>query len=209
MHLLVTDRLACVRCGPTFGLILFAERLVERRVLDGVLGCANCRDRYPVQEGFGDFRPQPRDALPQVPLPRGEPAENAFRLAALLGVTEGPGLILMTGISAVHASRLVEMIEGVEIVAAHPGLQGREEEPGVSRIATGDRLPFSSGSLRGVVVDGDGPWVRPDLAEAVRVLGRGARLVVRSPVAEVTDRVGDAGLDLLLESERFVVAARG
>ena len=57
MHILVTDRLACSRCGPAFGLVLLADRLENRRVLSGHLGCANCRERYPIIEGFGDLRP--------------------------------------------------------------------------------------------------------------------------------------------------------
>ena len=43
MHILLTDTLTCPRCGPDFGLILLAERIEGRRVMDGHLGCANCR----------------------------------------------------------------------------------------------------------------------------------------------------------------------
>ena len=56
MHLLLTDRLTCPRCGPSFGLILLADRMNDRRVVDGVLGCPNCRDGFPVRDGFGDLR---------------------------------------------------------------------------------------------------------------------------------------------------------
>ena len=38
MHILLTDLLFCPRCGPQHGLILLANRLEERRVLDGWLG---------------------------------------------------------------------------------------------------------------------------------------------------------------------------
>ena len=68
MHLLLTDRLTCPRCGPEFGLVLLADRLEDRRVLEGALGCPNCRDRYPVRDGFGDLRPPPRTDIAIFPL---------------------------------------------------------------------------------------------------------------------------------------------
>ena len=56
MHIVLTDVLTCPRCGPSFPLILLANRVENRRVLDGVLGCANCREKYPVQDGLGKLR---------------------------------------------------------------------------------------------------------------------------------------------------------
>lgn len=208
MHLLVTDRLCCVRCGPEFGLILLAEELTDRRVLEGYLGCANCRERYPVEGGFGDLRPPPRDEAsepPEAP-PSGDP-EEAFRLAAMLGVTEGPGLLLLAGDPAGQATRLAGMLEGVEVVALHPGLRREAESPGVSRIAAEARLPFYSGSLRGVALDG--PLADTLLPEAVRVLAPGGRLVLRSPSADAADRLGEMGLELFLETGKAVVGGRG
>jgi uncharacterized protein YbaR (Trm112 family) len=62
MHILLTDILTCPRCGPAFGLILLAEQTAGRRVLEGVLGCANCRERYPVRDGAIFFAGAPRNA---------------------------------------------------------------------------------------------------------------------------------------------------
>lgn len=226
MHLLVTDRLSCPRCGPEFGLVLLAEKLEDRRVLEGALGCANCRERYPVIGGFGDFRPPPRQALevagtespwagvggasPGPGASSSEPAgaspEEGMRLGAMLGVTEGPGLILLTGPAVAQASRLAAMIEDIEIVALDPALRDRPEEPGVSRIVAGPKLPFFTGSLRGVVVEGHAQ--AEGLDEAVRVLGLGSRLVVRRPVGDLLERLEAAGLEVLLQTEKLVVATR-
>ena len=63
MQLLLTDRLACPRCGPGFGLVLLADRMVDRRVHEGTLGCPNCRDSFTVHAGFADLRAPPRGAL--------------------------------------------------------------------------------------------------------------------------------------------------
>jgi len=62
MNLVLTDVLACPRCGPPFGLILLADSMRERRVLEGVLGCPNCYGRYPVRGGLADLRAVPEGA---------------------------------------------------------------------------------------------------------------------------------------------------
>lgn len=206
MHLLVTDRLACPRCGPEFGVVLMAERLEERRVLEGSLGCPNCRERYPVEKGFGDFRPTPRGKEAEGGAPTGDDPEGALRLGALLGIAEGPGLVLLTGTPVRHAERLSAMIEGIEVVAAHPGLREVSEIPGVTRISIPDRLPFFTGGLRGVVIEGaEG---RDLTAEAVRTLGPGSRLVFFDPPAGAEREMEALGLDLLLEAESVLVGAR-
>lgn len=246
MHLLVTDRLSCPRCGPTFGLILLADDLRDRRVLEGALGCANCRERYPVRGGFGDLRPPPRVALEEAaesrearsphaaeaasepgtqgihpgppaddPGSKGahpeasadDPAEAALRLAALIGVQEGPGLILLAGGWARLAGRLAARIDEIEVVALDSSLHAEPEEAGVSRLTAGDHLPFFSNALRGVALEGE--QLERWGGEAVRVLAPGARLVVRDPPAGLTARLEAKGLHPLLETRRYVVAQRG
>ncbi len=206
MHLLVTDRLACVRCGPAFGLILLADEIAERRVLEGALGCANCRERYPIQGGFGDLRPPPREEESASALPEPGSPEDTFRMAAMLGVSEGPGLLLLAGEPVAHAAGLAGMIDRIEVVALHPGLRDVPEEPGVSRITAGERWPFFTGSLRGVALEGS--QVDRWLGEAVRVLGPAARVVVRDPREGLSQRLEDAGLQVLLETRRVVVGGR-
>lgn len=206
MHLLVTDRLACSRCGPDFGLILLSEHLVERRVLKGVLGCPNCRERYPIEGGYGDLRPAPRPEEPRSPGGSEDDPEAALRLAALLGVAEGPGLILLLDGSTRHADRIAAMVEGIEVVAAAPGLRRLDEHPGVSRVGIPDRLPFFSGALRGVVLEG--ARGRDLLTEGVRVLGRRSRLVFLEPDEGVKSEMAALGLELLMEAETVLVGAR-
>lgn len=206
MHILVTDRLTCVRCGPRFGLILVADELENRRVISGVLGCANCREEYPVRGGFGDLRPPPRRPFRPEDVAGPDDPEASLRLAALLGVREGPGLLAIVGPSARNASRLAGMIPDIEVIAAHPDLREDPEENGVSRIAVGGRLPFASGSLRGIVLEG--PGARVLLEEAVRSLAPGSRLTyLRSPEGLVDDLEG-LGVDLVMDAEEAVVGVR-
>jgi len=203
MHLLLTDHLVCSRCGPSFGLILLADRLEDRRVLDGVLGCSNCRERYPVVAGFGHLAPSPIAEEPEEELDRSDDPHGALQVAALLGVREGPGFLLLTGSSVRHADRLSAMVEGIEVVAVHPGLRSDPEAPGVSRIQVGPILPFRDRSLRGVVLEGRRG--EAGIEDAARVLVPGARLVLRAPGAEAVARMEGAGLALVLEAEGVLV----
>ena len=116
MDLLLTDRLTCPRCGPEFGLILLADRLEDRRVLEGALGCPNCRDRYPVIDGFGDLRPPPRTAFPEEePLPAPD-SPTLMEVAGLLGITAGVGHVALLGALAGHADALGEKLQPVEVI---------------------------------------------------------------------------------------------
>ncbi len=205
MHLLLTDDLCCPRCGPAFGLILLADKLEDKRLLRGVLGCANCRERYPVIEGFADLRPPPAGTMEEtVELPEGD-AEEAFRLAALLGVGEGPAVLLLLGESAGQARRMSRLLEKVEVVGAHPALRDQPELPGVSRMMLGLPFPFRGGTLAGVACQGERP--AEELTEAVRVLRHGGRIVWRYPPGGAGPRLEELGLELLLQTGKAVVAS--
>jgi len=209
-----------------------ADGVEDRRVLQGFLGCSNCRDRYPVEDGFADMRPSPREpaagageALPEDDTPLEEEtrpregtapevdtspkfpddAEEALKVAALLGVREGPGFLLLTGPHVTHASRLAAMIEGVEVLAGDPGLCAVREQPGVTRMWLGDRLPFQAASLRGLVLHGED--AEGLLEEGVRVLSSGGRLVYFSPPPSARARMEAARMELLLEADTVLVGA--
>ena len=206
MHILVTDRLACSRCGPGFGLVLLADRLENRRVLAGHLGCPNCREQYPIVDGFGDLRPlnaRSSDADHDASLSPEDP-EEALRLGALLGVDGASGVVLLVGPAAGHAPRLASMMPDVEVVAAHPHLRSSAEQEGVTRIGLADRLPFANASLRGAVLQGQA--VRELASDAVRALVPGGRLVLLGPVDDATEALAEAGAKILMRADRALVA---
>ena len=211
MHLLLTDRLTCPRCGPEFGLILLADRMEERRVVDGVLGCPNCRDQYPVGGGFGDLRPPPREqpspGLAGSPEPRPGDAEEATRLLALVGVAQGPGTIVLAGSPARHGRVFAERVEGIHVVGLDNDLGGWADVPGWSRLMAGSVIPLYSRSMRGVAVDGR--LGRGAVAEAARVVApRGRVVVVHAEEDEVAETLRGAGLQVLAVEDGTVVAAR-
>lgn len=230
MHLLLTDRMACPRCGPEFGLILLADRMVARRVIQGSLGCPNCRDRFPVVEGVADLRPPPRepDAVTRAEGAGGEEGDQGAppvsdplgppELAALLGIPGGPGNVLLLGAAARHAPALGDMVEGIEWVAALGGAPSPASHaeaagpgsveapfPGVSRIHVRGRLPLYSRSMRGVVLGEDSPV---PIEEAARVLAPLGRVVILAPAPRAGEGLLEAGLEVLLEDPRVLVGTR-
>ena len=209
MHLALTDRLTCPRCGPDFGLILLAHVVRDQRVYEGEFGCSNCRDRYPVHGGFGDLRPRPRSPLnPDHPdsHPEDPDSEEAVKMAALLGVTEGPGTLFLRGPRARYASRISKMIKGVEVVGAHPDLAALGDVEGVSRVATGLGIPFYSASFRGVLLSGG--IEKGDMAEGARAVAPGGRVVVMDGPEASAGWAEAAGLKVLLEEDGVVVGVR-
>lgn len=179
--------------------------MVDRRVLMGSLGCSNCRERYPIKDGFGDLRPPPREGHDFPGVVESVPGD-AVTLGALLGVTKGPGEVALLGRLATHGHDLAAAIPDLEFVCIDGGLHGVPEEPGVSRIAAGQRLPFPSGVMRGVaLVPSDDP---PRLGEAVRILARGSRLVALDAPAGTAEELGRLDLELVLDEGGAVVARR-
>lgn len=220
MHLLLTDRAACPRCGPAFPLILLADSLELRRVRAGVLGCANCRERYPIREGVADLRPPPRTPLapPSTPLAPSasttsgaapDPADpRALTAAAASGLGPGAGKILLWGSAAALAPAMAGVVpDGVEVVTAQTAGPAPPVAPGVSATIVGPRLPFFDATFAGVVlfgVDASSTALR----ESARVLLRGHRVVLLQPPTDAQARLGAAGLLSFVRGEGVAAAGR-
>lgn len=205
MHLVLTDVLTCPRCGPEFGLIVRADRLESRRVLEGALGCLNCREEYPVHAGAADLRIAAGGGADEPAVPPSGDEEAAFRLAALLGITEGPGLALLLGPDAALAAGLARIVPHLEVVTVAPVPGRGPETAGVSRLAAGDRLPLRDRAVRGVVVSG--PGALGALPEAARVLRPEGRIVVSGGGVGAAAAVEALGLRALLDQDGIVVAS--
>lgn len=207
MHILLTDLLACPRCGPGFGLVLLADRVEERRVLEGRLGCPNCREQYPVRGGALDARlpgEAPAEDVASAEAGAEDDAGAAVRLAALLGLAEARGTVLVAGPGAALAPEVAALVPELEVVALAAEPDAGEERAGVSRVAAGAALPFRSRTLRGVALTGGADPAR--LAEAVRVLQPGARVVVERAPDGTAEALAALGAQVMLEQEGTVVA---
>lgn len=207
MYLPLTDLLTCPRCGPDHGLILLANRIEDRRVLEGTLGCPRCHARFPVVDGFADLRVD--STVPgrgEPPIAAAEDREAAIRMAALLGLAEGVRYVLVVGPGVAHAPGVAALVEGVEVIACAEAVRGWDEEHGVSRLAADGTLPFASGMLGGVALTG--PGSADLLEEAARVLARAGRLLLEPAPEGAVERLEGLGLALLAQEGEVVVATR-
>jgi uncharacterized protein YbaR (Trm112 family) len=214
MHILLTDVVTCPRCGPEFGLIVLAERIEERRVLQGKLGCPNCREEYPVDGGIGDLR-WPRASFGATSrvddgrVPGGESLqpdpERPYRLAALLGITGPSGPVVIVSGEPSVISEVQRHLPDAGVVG-----MSREAPFGAAGAGSGWLLatttfPFRSRSLGGVVLATGDPF--PLVDDALRCLDRGARIVIDPAPEGTAEALLREGAELLLEQEEVAVAS--
>lgn len=205
MHILLTDILSCPVCGPEHGLILRADRMTERRVEEGALGCPNCERTFPIRDGVALLDPSTTGTGSTADAARTGTDDDAeaVRMAALLGLHEAGGFALIVGPAARLASRVAGLAEGVEIAADR---EYSSAGPGVSRLAMGRILPFHAGRLRAIWLSGPAPAVL--LGEAVRTLHATGRLVLEPAPPDAVQRLQNSGARVLVQQDDTVVAAR-
>jgi uncharacterized protein YbaR (Trm112 family) len=207
MHILLTDRLGCPRCGPEFGLILLADRIDERRnVEEGRLGCLNCREDYPIRAGEADFRLDAA-APPAAPEAVERGPDWALRLAALLGIRTGPAAVLLVEAPAGTAGQIAALVPGLQVISA--GLGALPDGPPAERdrILVDRSIPLRSRSLAGAVLAH--PAAAGLLDEAARVVAPEGRIVLDPAPPGAAGRLAARGLSLLLEQDLVVVASVG
>lgn len=211
----LSDLLTCPRCGPTYGLVLLPTEAADRRVRSGVLGCANCRERWEIADGVADLREFDFDFDFESDFDTGfdadaETESPAVRLAGLMGLAEAQGTVLVAGPGAEHAGALTRLVEGIEVVAVPTPGTGIGGTPaassGVSPMRVTRVLPFRTGGLRGVALTGGAVGLL--LEEGARVLGREGRLVVDPSPADAASRVEAGGLRVVAEEGGVLVATR-
>jgi len=196
MHLELVDLLRCPRPHEASPLIATIEQAYGRSIDRGVLGCPICDSRYAIEAGGVTFDDDTRSrclAAPSAPPPA---AEATVRAAALLGLTEPGGVILLGGVTGALAAPLRDAADVTMILYNPPGPAGGRA--GATPIyARG--LPVAGGALRGALLDED---TAPAAADVVAALRPGARLVApaRTPLP--------AGLRELARDEMQWVAER-
>lgn len=200
----LTDHLTCPRCGPAYGLILLALDVDARRVRSGWLGCPNCRVDYPIEEGVADLRID-RQAVTTAPNPVAD-EELALKTAALSGLTEGRGYVLL-GERLTHAApALADLLPGLEVIAIRSTPDDSRERPGVSRLLCEIAFPLAEYRLEAAAVapGGDAVLVR----EAARRVKPDGRLVLFDADERDIEELERAGLTLAAHEGGTAVAER-
>ena len=204
MHLVLTDLLTCPRCGPAQGLIVYSQRMEDRRILEGALGCPNCQTQYPIRGGFADLLLDGQERVWEEEEGACGGAPDGLRLAAMLGITQGPGFALLLGSTPEAAAAIASTVPKLELVIAGRGAMAAVEQAGVNRLQFSTDVPLRDGSMRGVIVLQD---IDADTLRAlIRLLGPGARLVTCSRHENAV--LEGAGLRVLARDANAVVAVR-
>jgi hypothetical protein len=208
------DSLRCVRPHEDSWLVARADELVARHIVRGELGCPVCEARYAVREGVADFAGLVGSADSADTSPACQAVEDssmrvelssaraalAVRAAALLGLGEPGGIVVLTGEWSAAAYEILELVEGVQLLALDyaPGL---ESGGALSLARIADVLPLAAGSVRGIALDA--AHATPSLlAGAARALAPGGRLI-----APASALVPDTLTELARDEEHWVAAA--
>jgi uncharacterized protein YbaR (Trm112 family) len=190
----LTDHLRCPAAHAEQYLVLLPDRIAERSVLAGRLGCPVCGRTYAVTDGVAELGGPP-------PGPPGAAPLDPEAMRVLLGLTGPGGYVALVGSAALSWRGLAEGLAGVALVAVNPPAGVTDAAPLLS-VVRAPLIPLKARSLRGVVLgaeaSADPHWVR----EAARVTLPGLRVV-----GEGADPA-PAELELLASAEGHWVAAR-
>jgi len=213
MFLELAEVLDCPDCVASTGLVAFVDRAESRRVVEGRLGCPLCEIEVPIRRGTMrfDLSDLARRATPRAGTadPAGEAApEVALRLAALLGVSDRAGMVVLLGPRlAAHAPAIARLGDRLEVLGwlPDPGDGSPAAAVAVEDLVAGvdpllgaapHRWPIRSGALHGIALAAP---MALQLSEITRCARPGARLVVETPTP--------ADLDSLATSEFAEVAS--
>jgi uncharacterized protein YbaR (Trm112 family) len=186
MFIELTDHLRCPADHEESYLVLLPDRMEDRSVLEGRLGCPVCGRTYSLVEGVldlgGEVPPTPASTLLEP-----EP------LTALVGLSGPGGYLVLVGRPAGRWREVAELNPGVGLVAVNPGPEV-VDAPGIS-LLRGGSLPLKSRSMRGVVLGSpygsDPRWVTDGarvVLPGLRVAGEG-----RVPESAAIDLMATAG----------------
>jgi len=111
MFIELVDSLRCVNAHEDTWLVAGVTRMDGRRIVEGKLGCPVCRREYPVRDGVARFAGTLSDPESSrlTPAPASATEERAMRAAALLGLTDAGGIVVLGGSWADCADAIAEL----------------------------------------------------------------------------------------------------
>lgn len=182
MFIELIDGLRCTADHPSICLVAAIGERAERQVIEGTLGCPTCRREYPIHGGIVSFSAESQMDSRTGSVDSFDP-DGAVRVGAFLAVTEGITIALV-GEWARYARAVADLF-GLRAFAINPSEQVTESDR-VGVLQSDNRLPFKSGSLRGIAIDTSG-WSDIEIAQSTHALGAGGRLVAPASAAVPDD----------------------
>ena len=190
MFIELVDALRCPNAHEESWLVASANRMEARHIVSGTLGCPVCRAEYPIEQGVVDFRRS--RAGPSADGPRAttdchpERSEgSAFRLAALLNLSDASGFAVLLGDWGALAHELSATVE-TPLIAVDPP-EHIFGAPGISVLRSDGDVPLANNVARAIALDARAPT-------AVRVVKQKGRVVGAIDVA-VPDDVTELARD--------------
>lgn len=188
MFLEVTEILRCPRAHDESFVVCVAYAMDGQQVARGVIGCPVCQEEFPIEDGVVRFdAPAAAGRTPEhqaAGLPLTAAPLTAEATAAFLALEGRGGYVLLAGSAARLARDLAALVPGVHLLCVNAPLEV-ERVPECSYVASPGGFPIKTAQVRGVVLGADcvaEPW----LAEGVRVLLHGLRLVTEDERASPT-----------------------
>lgn len=200
MFIELIDLFRCIKPHDDTWLVASFNKISNRFVEDGKLGCPSCAAEYWIRGGVADFTAEV--VLPQCEEERSVAShrreELATRAGAYLDATEPGATIVLGGLWAYAAQELSTMAE-VRVLALNPP-SGVKESETVGLVNVGSEIPLASGSVHGVALDA---WFPTAIVEsAVRVVRPGGRIVGPANMD------APSGVSILARDDKYWVAQK-
>jgi len=162
------------------------DRVENRRIVSGALGCPVCGAEYPIEDGVVCFAAT-EAATSSAPDP-----DVAMRIAAGLGLVAANVVAILDGTWGCHAP-LVRALAPAQVILLNPP-RGVESADGIS-VVRAARVPFAAGSVDGVAVDAthELAW-RQSLIRVVKAGGRAFSDVSLSADGDVSEVFASEGV---------------
>jgi uncharacterized protein YbaR (Trm112 family) len=183
MHIELTEMLRCPEEHQEEFLVLSTSEMNGRMIRRGLVGCPVCQREFQILDGIVDFTEPVSVDRPARPIRRTPAAPSpvtvdAQSLQALLDLGGPGGTVALLGSASRYAMDLAALMGGIHFIGINAPTDV-EELPILSLLQSDRVIPLRNAIARGAVVGAEldrTPWV----AEAVRILLRGRRLVVEA-----------------------------
>jgi uncharacterized protein YbaR (Trm112 family) len=183
MHIELTEMLRCPEEHREEFLVLSTSEMNGRMIRRGLVGCPVCQREFQILDGIVDFTEPVSVDRPARPIRRTPAAPSpvtvdAQSLQALLDLGGPGGTVALLGSASRYATDLAALMGGIHFIGINAPTDV-EELPILSLLQSDRVIPLRNAIARGAVVGAEldrTPWV----AEAVRILLRGRRLVVEA-----------------------------